>query len=156
MYSSSKKINKSLYFTDDILEELSDKTGKDKALLADIINTNINYIKDSISKDSKIVVINFPNFGKMLFNYYLGCCSIPRVTNNTLKDRIKDRVNYLRDVLVNKNGSNLRNFNKPIVSTLLYNLTGSTPKNIINSFYKSWKILEDKHNEDHEEKFKKN
>jgi hypothetical protein len=153
MYSSSKKTNKSIYFTEDIIEELSAKTGKSKELLADIIKQNNQYIKKSISEDEKIVVINYPNFGKMLFNYYLGGCSIPRVTNSTLKERLKNRVNYLYDFLVKANAGNLKNFNKPIVSTLLYNLTGSTPKNIINSFYKSWKILEDKHNQDHGHNF---
>lgn len=153
MYSFSKKTNKSLYFTDDILDLLAAKTGKNKELLADIIIQNNNYIKNSINSDEKITVINYPNFGKMLFNYYLGCCSIPRVTNSIIKEKLKNRVNYLYDVLVKNNAGNLRNFNKPIVSTLIYNLTGSTPKNMINSFYKSWKILENKHNQDHEHNF---
>lgn len=155
MYSSFKKTSKPLYFTDDIIEELAAKTGKDKELLADIISTNLNYVKKSINEDSEIVVINFPNFGKLMFNYYLGCCSIPRVTNNTLKAKIIEKVNYLYDVLTIKKDNKLRNFNKPILSTLLYNLTGKTPKNVINSFYKSWKILEEKHNQDHEHNFKK-
>jgi hypothetical protein len=153
MFSFSKKTSKALYFTDDILDLLAAKTGKDKALLADIINQNNSYIKNAINGDPKITVINYPNFGKMLFNYYLGCCSIPRVTNSILKEKIKNRVNYLYSVLVKNNAGNLKNFNKPIVSTLLYNLTGSTPKNVINSFYKSWKILEQKHNQDHEHNF---
>jgi DNA/RNA endonuclease G (NUC1) len=34
-----------------------------------------------------------------------------------------------------------------------YNLLSKTPRNIINTFYKNWKILEDKHNEDHEQYF---
>lgn len=153
MYSHSKKTSKPLYFTEDIIEELSAKTGKSKELLADIIKTNLNYVKKSINEDPEIVVINFPNFGKMMFNYYLGCCSIPRVTNNSLKSKIIDKVNYLYDVLTIKKENKIRNFNKPLLSTLTYNLRGKTPKNIINSFYKSWKILEQKHNEDHEHNF---
>lgn len=153
MYSFSKNKNKPVYFTDDILEELSVKTGKDKKLLADIISNNIKYIKDSISKDEEIVVINFPNFGKLLFNYYLGGCSIVRTKNNKLKAGLKSRVGYLYKLLKMKNGDKLKNFNKPIVSTLTYNLLGKTPRNIINVFYKSWKILEDKHNKDHEHNF---
>lgn len=153
MYYYSKKTNKPLYFTDDILEELSAKTGKDKALLADIISTNLLYLKSCINENPKIVVINFPNLGKMMFNYYLGCCSIPRVTNNNIKAKIINKVNYLYEVKTVKKEDKLRNFNKPMVSTLLYNLIGKTPKNIINSFYKSWKILEIKHNQDHEHNF---
>lgn len=150
MYSFSKKKDKALYFTEDILEELAAKTGKDKALLADIISTNLKYVKKSINTDPEIVVINFPNFGKMMFNYYLGCCSIPRVNNTKLKNFIIKKVNYLYDVLTIKKENKLRNFNKPLVKTLLYNLTGNSPKNILYSFYRSWKILEDKHNEDHD------
>jgi hypothetical protein len=149
----SKKTSKPLYFTEDILEELSLNTGKDKVLLADIISTNLNYVKKSINENPEVVVINFPNFGKLMFNYYLGCCSIPRVTNNTLKVKLIEKVNYLYDVLTIKKDNKLRNFNKPILSTLLYNLTGKTPKNAINSFYKGWKILEEKHNKDHEHNF---
>ena len=149
----SKKTNKAVYFTEDILEELAFKTGKDKALLADIIKQNLSYLKKSISEDEKIVVVNFPNFGKLLFNYYLGGCSIARISNNKLKAGFKDRVNYLYSMLILKDGNKLRNFNKPIISTLTYNLFGKTPRNIINTFYKSWKILEDKHNQDHEQYF---
>ena len=89
MSSSSKKINKAIYFTEDILDELSAKTGKDKALLADIIKHNLSYLKKSISEDKEVVVVNFPNFGKMLFNYYLGGCSIVRTNNNILKAKLK-------------------------------------------------------------------
>lgn len=153
MYSFSKSKSKPIYFTDDILEELSAKTSKDKKLLADIISNNVKYIKDSISKDEEIIVINFPSFGKLLFNYYLGGCSIVRTNNNKLKIGLKNRVGYLYKLLKIKNGDKLKNFNKPIVSTLTYNLLGKTPRNIINSFYKSWKILEDKHNNDHEHNF---
>jgi hypothetical protein len=153
MYSSSKKTSKALYFTEDIIEELSAKTGKSKELLADIIKHNNKYLKESISKNEQLIVINFPNFGKMLFNYYLGGCSIVRTHNNKLKISLKNRVGYLYSLLKIKDGDKLKNFNKPIVSTLTYNLLGKTPRNIINSFYKSWKILEDKHNQDHEHNF---
>ena len=153
MSSSSKKINKAIYFTEDIIEELAAKTGKDKALLADIIKHNLSYLKKSISEDKEIVVINFPNFGKMLFNYYLGGCSIVRTKNNNLKAKLKEKVGYLYDLLTTKKANNLKNFNKPIISTLTYHLLGSTPRNIINTFYKNWKILEDKHNQDHEQYF---
>jgi hypothetical protein len=149
----SKKTSKTIYFTDDILEELSAKTGKDKALLADIIKQNLSYLKKEISEKEDIVTVNFPNFGKMLFNYYLGLCSIPRVTNNNLKNKLKARISYLYSVLIVKNGNKLKNFNKPLISISTYNLLKSTPKNIINTFYKNWKILEDKHNEDHEKYF---
>ena len=153
MYSSSKKTNKSIYFTEDILDELAAKTGKDKALLADIIKHNLSYLKKSISEDSEVVIVNFPNFGKMLFNYYLGGCSIVRTNNNKLKAKLKEKVGYLYELLTTKKAGNLKNFNKPILSTLTYNLIGKTPRNIINTFYKNWKILEDKHNQDHEHNF---
>jgi hypothetical protein len=89
----------------------------------------------------------------MLFNYYLGGCSIVRTKNNNLKVKLKEKVGYLYDLLTTKKASNLKNFNKPIISTLTYHLLGNTPRNIINTFYKNWKILEDKHNQDHEQYF---
>ena len=153
MSSFSKKTSKPIYFTQDIIEELAAKTGKDKALLADIIKQNLSYLKKSIAEDEQIVVVNFPNFGKMLFNYYLGGCSIVRVSNTNLREGLKNKVKYLYSMLKIKDGNKLRNFNKPIVNTLTYNLFNSAPRNIINTFYKSWKILEDKHNQDHEQYF---
>ena len=153
MSYSSKNSSKAIYFTNDIIKELSAKTGKDEALLADIIKQNLAYLKKSISNNEQIVVVGFPNFGKMLFNYYLGGCSIARTSSIKLKEGFKDRVNYLYSKLIIKNGNKLRNFNKPVISTLVYNLTGATPKNIMYTFYKNWKILEDKHNKDHEQYF---
>lgn len=153
MSYSSKKKAKTLYFTDDIIEILSAKTDKDKALLADIIKQNNNYIKSCISKQSDIVVINFPNFGKMMFNYYLGRCQIKRIRSAERIAILRDRLKYLIGV-ANKEGKNsLKNFNRPIVGTLTYNLFGKAPRNILESLYKHWKVLEQKHNEDHEKYF---
>lgn len=153
MSYSSKKKPKTLYFTEDILEELAAKTGKDKELLADIIKQNLSYLKESISKNEEIVVINFPNFGKMLFNYYLGRCQIKRIRSTERIAVLRNRLSYLIGV-ANKEGKNsLKNFNRPIVSTLTYNLFGKAPRNILEAFYKHWKILEQKHNEDHAKYF---
>lgn len=153
MSYSSKKKAKALYFTDDIIKLLSAKTSKDEVLLADIIKQNNDYIKSCISKENNIVVINFPNFGKMIFNYYLGRCQIKRIKSSERIATIKNRLSYLIEV-ANKEGKNsLKNFNRPIVGTLTYNLFGKAPRNILESFYKNWKVLEQKHNEDHEKYF---
>jgi hypothetical protein len=153
MSYSSKKKPKTIYFTEDIIEILAAKTGKDKALLADIIKQNNSYIKSSVLKNSDIVVINFPNFGKMLFNYYLGRCQAARSNSVDKIGFIRSKLNYLLSI-ANKEGKNsLKNFNRPMVSTLTYSLFGEAPRNILTSFYKNWKILEQKHNEDHEKYF---
>jgi hypothetical protein len=153
MFYSSKKKAKALYFTEDILDILAAKTGKNKVLLADIINQNISYLKQSISKNEEIVVVNFPNFGKMLFNYYLGRCQIKRISSSERIVVLKNRLNYLISI-ANKEGKNsLKNFNRPIVSTLTYSLFGEAPRNILVAFYKHWKVLEQKHNKDHEKYF---
>lgn len=153
MSYSSKKTNKSLYFTEDIIEELSAKTGKDKALLSDIIHHNLNYLKKEISNNEEIVVVNFPNLGKLMFNYYLGKCSISLIQNKKINALIKKRVNFLNSILTKFNDNSLKVFNKPIVSTLIYQLTGSTSRNSMKSFYKDWKELENKHNKNHEKYF---
>jgi hypothetical protein len=153
MSYSSKKKPKTIYFTEDIIEILAAKTGKDKVLLADIIKQNNSYIKSSVLKNSDIVVINFPNFGKMLFNYYLGRCQAARSNSVDKIGFIRSKLNYLLSI-ANKEGKNsLKNFNRPMVSTLTYSLFGEAPRNILTSFYKNWKILEQKHNEDHEKYF---
>lgn len=149
----SKKKAKALYYTEDILDLLAAKTGKDKALLADIIKHNTNYVKSSVLTNPDIVVINFPNFGKMLFNYYLGRCQAARSNSVDKIGFIRSKLNYLLDI-ANKEGKNsLKNFNRPIVSTLTYTLFGKAPRNILDGFYKHWKVLEQKHNEEHEKYF---
>jgi hypothetical protein len=152
-YFSKKSNSKPIYFTDDILEELSEKTGKDKELLADIIKTNLNYVKKSISESDELVLISFPNLGKMRLNYYLGHCAA--VADKRGKEStLKAKLNYLKSLFSIEKGADLKNFNKPMVHTLIYNLFKEVPRNILRSFYKSWKILEDKHNKDHEKYFK--
>jgi hypothetical protein len=153
MSYSLRKKPKTLYFTEDIIDLLAAKTGKNKVLLADIIKQNNNYIRSSILKDSDIVVINFPNLGKMMFNYYLGRCQAAKSNSVKKIAFLRKKLNYLLEV-ANKEGKNsLKNFNRPIVSTLTYNLFGEAPRNILTSFYKNWKVLEEKHNKEHEKYF---
>lgn len=153
MYYSSKKVNKPIYFKEDIVEILSQKTGKSKEVISDIIHHNLNYLKEEISKNEDIVVVNFPNLGKLMFNYYLGKCSLSFVNNKALKSTIKNRVDFIKNLLISFGSNSLKIFNKPILSTLTYQLEGKTQKNPIKTFYKDWKVLENKHNEDHEKYF---
>jgi hypothetical protein len=153
MYYSSKKTNKPVYFKEDIVEILSKKTGKSEELISDIIHHNLNYLREEISKNEDVVVVSFPNLGKLMFNYYLGKCSLAFVSNKTLKSTIRKRVDFIRDILTNFGSNSLKIFNKPILSTLTYQLEGQVQKNPIKTFYKDWIVLENKHNQDHEKYF---
>lgn len=153
MFLPSKKIDKPICFTEDILELLSAKTGKDIPLLADIIKHNISYLKKSIIADEKLVLVNFPNLGKMRFNYYLGLCVIS--DNNNLKyyNYISNKIKYLKEILKNPRGNDIKNFNKPLLFISIRKKEENVDRNIITSFYKYWKILETIHNEDHKKYF---
>lgn len=154
MFLHSKKIDKPICFTEDILEVLSAKTGKDQALLADIIKHNISYLKKSIISDKELVLINFPNLGKMRFNYYLGLCTISDNRDNLKHySYISDKIKYLKEILKKPNGNDIKNFNKPLLFISIRKKEESVDRNIITSFYKYWKILETIHNEDHKKYF---
>jgi hypothetical protein len=153
MFSPSKKIDKPICFTEDILEVLSAKTGKDKALLADIIKHNILYLKKSITSDEQLVLVNFPNLGKMRFNYYLGLCVLSDKDNSRYYNYISDKIKYLKNILKNPGGNDIKNFNKPLLYISIRKKEDNVDRNIIPSFYKYWKILETIHNEDHKKYF---
>lgn len=153
MYLPFKKTDKPICFTEDILEELSARTGKDKALLADIIKHNISYLKKSITTDEELVLINFPNLGKMRFNYYLGGCTISNSDNDKSYKYLEDKMKYLKNILKLPGGNEIKNFNKPLLFISARKKEGEVEKNIIPHFYKYWKILEIAHNEDHKKYF---
>lgn len=154
MFSHLKKKTKSIYFTSDILDELSEKLGKDRAIIEDIIKHNLDYVKKSMVEDPEIAVINFPNFGKLRFNYYLGGCTISRFSSRESTRWIKNKIEFLKGILKKEGGDKLKNFNKPMLYTLHYNLKKEVPRNIVFSFYKTWKVLEEEHNKNHEKYFK--
>jgi hypothetical protein len=151
MYSPSRNPDKPICFTDDILEELSSRTGKDVKLLRDILKHNISYLKKSILSNEELVLINFPNLGKMRFNYYLGGCALASKEGQTKKYKyLSDKLKYLREILKKPEGNDIKNFNKPLLFISIRKKEENVEKNIMPSFYKYWKILETIHNEDHE------
>lgn len=103
--------------------------------------------------DKELVLINFPNLGKMRFNYYLGLCTMS--DNNNLKyySYISDKIKYLKNVLKKPGGNDIKNFNKPLLFISIRKKEENVDRNIISSFYKYWKILETIHNEDHKKYF---
>lgn len=153
MYSPFRKFDKPICFTEDILEELSVKTGKDKAFLADIIKHNISYLKKSILTSDELVLVNFPNLGKMRFNYYLGVCILASKKNSVQHRYISNKINYLKSILKKPEGNDIKNFNKPLLYISARKIESTVEKNIIPYFYKYWKILEIAHNENHKKYF---
>ena len=154
MFLPSKNIEKPICFTDDILELLSAKTGKNKALLADIIKHNISYLKKSIISDEELVLVNFPNLGKMRFNYYLGLCVLSYNSDNTKHYKyVTNKVRYLKSLLKIPGANEIKNFNKPLLFISIRKKEKDVDRNILSSFYKYWKILETIHNEDHKKYF---
>jgi len=155
MSSYLKNKDKALYLTEDIIEELSEKTGKSKELLNDIMKHNLAYLKKSIVEDSNVVLINIPNMGKLRFNYYLGGCYDSKTNTKRGEGYLSEKLAYLKSFLKKEKGHELKNFNKPIVYNLLYSLKKEVPRNLLNVFYMSWRVLEDEHNKNHEKYFNK-
>jgi len=153
MFWPSKKDDNPIYFKEDIIEELSKITGKDKDLLNDIIKHNILYLKRSIQSDNDIVLINFPNLGKMRLNYYLGLCVLSNSGHSRKYNYLARKLKYLKSLLIDKDEINIKNFNKPLLHNSVRRIEKDVPRNIVPYFYRFWKKLEDKHNEDHEKYF---
>lgn len=153
MFLHSKQQN-NISFTEDIIKEVAKRTGKDEKLIEEIYKTNLKYIHEEIKKDDSIIIVNFPNLGKMRFNYYLGLCYLNSLSKSTHRAEIRRRTNTLKKILDENKGNELKNFNFPIVYTGVLNLK-NTRNNAIKEFYKNWGILEEKHNENHAKYFKK-
>lgn len=153
MFLPLKKADRPICFTEDIIEILSARTGKDKVLLADIIKNNINYLKKSITTNDELVLVNFPNLGKMRFNYYLGLCVLSNSTKSVYYKFITNKINYLKGILKKPEGNDIKNFNKPLLFISIRKKEDNVERNIIPSFYKYWKILETIHNEEHKKYF---
>jgi len=154
MYSPFKNHDKPISFTDDILEELSSRTGKDKELLRDILKHNISYLKKSIISNDELVLINFPNLGKMRLNYYLcGCTISSKGKDNSKYEYLSKKIKYLKDLLKKPDGNEIKNFNKPLLYISIRKKEEDVERNIMPSFYKYWKILETIHNEEHKKYF---
>lgn len=149
---STQKNN--ISFTEDVIKEVSKRTGKSEELIKNIYKTNLKYFHEKIKKEDDLLIVSFPNLGKMRFNYYLGLCYMSS-SSQAQRAKVKKRVNALKEVLKEENGNQLKNFNFPIVYTGILNLN-NTRNNAIKVFYKNWAILEEKHNENHAKYFKKN
>lgn len=149
-----KNKEKKIFLTEDILKELSDKTGLELQLIEEVYKKNLEYIRKSILNIPEIVIISFPNLGKLRYNYYLAGCFKTRTKDILTKKRVEVKLKYLRTFLKEEKGNRLRNFNKPILFNAIGYLEGKFTRNVINNFYNNWKKLEDKHNEDHQKYFK--
>lgn len=148
------KTKKPILFTQDIIEECSKRTGKSVELINEVYKINLEYIKKEIKENKEIVLVSFPNLGKLRFNYYLGLCS--KVVNKSpdTKKRIEERLDFIRVLLKKEKGGELKNFNRPAVFNLFSGISDTFPGNIMKDFYKNWKAIEERHNDNHSEYFK--
>lgn len=154
LFLTNKTNNENLVLTQDVLKEVAKRTGQELHIVEEIYKINIEYVKRTITDDSKIIIVSFPNLGKLRFNYYLGLCYMGRTKDYEIKTRVREKINHLREILKEVDGGKLKNFNKPIVYNSISYVNKKFTKNVFNNFYKHWKILEETHNENHQKYFK--
>lgn len=141
--SYSSKKNKDLVFSEEIIKELSQEIGIEEKYIEDIIDTNIKYIKSSIKERDDVLLISFPNLGKLALNYYLSLFS-KRVQNFNVEGKIK----RLQDLM--RNGSrDLKNFKKPLIYKFGKKLQSAVfnKAHVIASFNKIWSDINIKYDE---------
>lgn len=72
----------------DILDEWSEKTGKDKKLLEDIYKHHCKYLLHVMETNEDAYTINIPNLGKLYMNHYLSL-TLSKKSNPSYIKRVK-------------------------------------------------------------------
>jgi len=144
MYMSySSKKNKTIVFSEDIIKELAEEFGIEEKYIEDVLDTNINYLKHSLKTKEDVVLVNFPNLGKLALNYYLALSS-----KFLKRNKIDEKVEVLKKIL-SENGNNLKNFRRPLIYKFGKKLQSDifNRLNVIDSFVRIWSDINIKYDE---------
>lgn len=110
---------------EDIIKEMHDETGISVEELSEVININIDYIKNKIIT-TDYVLIRLPNLCTIRFNYRLGKSSLAhsKKLNKTVKSEARiialtAKINVLENVkLSTREWKNFLNFSNPLYERL--------------------------------------
>jgi len=141
--SYSSKKNKTIVFSEDIIKELAEEFGIEEKYIEDVLDTNINYLKHSLKTKEDVVLVNFPNLGKLALNYYLALSS-----KFLKRNKIDEKVEVLKKIL-SENGNNLKNFRRPLIYKFGKKLQSDifNRLNVIDSFVRIWSDINIKYDE---------
>lgn len=137
------KKSKTLVFSEEIIQELSKELGIEEKYIEDIIDTNIKYVKQSVREKDDILLISFPNLGKLTLNYYLSLFSLRLKPFNMQK-----KVELLQKIM-REGGRDLKNFKKPLVYKFGKKLQSDVfnDNHVISQFNKIWEDINIKYDE---------
>ena len=143
------KRERTITLTEDLIGEWQKRTGKPRELLEEMLVLHYKYLDYAIDNEEKAIIINFPNLGKMSFNYLL---SLRYANTQKYVTGIRKKLDKLIHLLETE-GNNLLNFNSPMVARQIYMKTGRFPKGVYNKLYEYWNILEIDHNDNYRNKY---
>jgi nucleoid DNA-binding protein len=141
--SYSYKKNKTLVFSEEIISELAKELDLDEKYITDIVDTNIKYVKKSIAENDNILIVSFPNLGKLVLNYYLG------LSSKTVQNfNVEAKINLLQNIM-KRTGKSLKNFRRPLIYKFGKKLRSDifNDTHVIANFNKIWSDINIKYDE---------
>lgn len=141
--------NKTIFFKEDIVKEMSDELNIPEKELKELVDLNIKYIKESIEK-KPILLISLPSLAKLRFNLKLGmsskyeCKFLTSVSGKRKYKSLTEKITLLSSF----NSPGLKSFNKPLAERLYKKIKRYKKVfRVYASLYYLWSVVEKKNNE---------
>jgi hypothetical protein len=139
----------SIVFRDNVIDELALRTGKSRELLEELVQLHYDRIDDIITNHETPYIIAIPYLGKLRMNYLLTMS----FRKNFCDKSVDKHVDFFKD-LIKKGQATLKNFRKPIILTQYMVIFDEVIRAKCRNFYNTVRVIEERHNEWYNKKFK--
>jgi len=146
---------KPIVLTEDLIKIWSERTGKDEALLKELLALHTKYIDHLIDNEEGCLSINLPNMGKLRQNYYMSLSYLQYIEKGSRYfEWLTKKVDLMREIGSAINHDAI-NYNRPIFTKQIYKIFKNKAKGAFAKFYMYWNMIENSHNDWYVEKVKK-
>lgn len=142
---------KNISFTNEMIDEWAEKTGKPRELLEEMYNLHIKYVKKLQFETPDAVNIRLPALGILRLNFYLALRY--RAVYTKLNKVINNKIILLEECIKN-HGWLFLNFKRPLFITQCNRIRKEKTLKGLQNFYNLFKIIENKVNDDFIKKYK--
>lgn len=144
---------KTISFTNEMIDEWVEKTGKPRELLEEMYKLHIKYVKKLQFETPEAINIKLPALGVLRLNFYLALRyrTVYSKTNEVLNKKIK-----LLEECIKNHGWSFLNFKRPLFMTQYSRIHKEKAMRGLQNFYNIVKSIENKVNNDFIKKYRSN
>ena len=142
---------KTISFTDEMIDEWAEKTGKPRELLEEMYKLHIKYVKKLQFETPDAINIRLPALGTLRLNFYLALRY--RTVYSKVNKIINNKIKLLEECISN-HGWLFLNFKRPLFLTQHNRINKEKTKRSLQNFYNIVKSIENKVNDDFIKKYK--